>query len=88
MKATWKRETGVTSSWTKLVLHPCYQRIIGLGPEAVPLLLRELSQRPDHWGWALFAITGVDPVPPADAGRLDRISAAWLDWGRRNGHLE
>lgn len=87
LRLQWKRETGFTSSWTDLVLHPAYQAIIGVSPAVLPLLLREMATRPDHWGWALSAITGVDPVPPEDAGRVDRIAAAWVQWGRTRGLL-
>lgn len=45
----------------EMAMHPAYQRIIGLGPEVAPLLLRELERQPDHWFWALKALTGADP---------------------------
>lgn len=84
----WKKATGHESSLTKVVFHRAYQRIIGLGPIAVPLILEEFDKRPDHWGWALFSITGEDPgIAPEDAGRLAKIREAWLQWGRREGHL-
>ena len=54
----WRDETALLSSVTRTAMHPAYQRIIGMGPAAVPLILRELEQRPDHWFWALTAITG------------------------------
>jgi hypothetical protein len=79
----WREETKFTSSFTELVMHPSYQRIIGVGRAAVPFLLRELQSRPSHWFWALNAITGENPVPYEDRGNLDRMTAAWLDWGRR-----
>ena len=47
--ATWRKETRFTSSVTDMAMHRSYQRIIGLGPAAVPLLLRELERQPDHW---------------------------------------
>jgi hypothetical protein len=59
-------------------MHPAYQQIIGLGPAGVPLLLRELEREPDHWFWALRAITGEDPVPEEARGRLREMAAAWL----------
>jgi hypothetical protein len=40
-----------------MVTHPAYQQIIGLGKEALPLLFGELRRAPDHWFWALRAIT-------------------------------
>ena len=58
LAATWKADTMFESSESALSSHPSYQRIIGLGPEAVPLLLRSLRASPDHWFAALSAITG------------------------------
>jgi hypothetical protein len=81
----WRREVRLTSSLTEMILHPAYQRIIGMGFECVPFLLRELERRPDHWFWALTAITGVDPVPPEDRGKLRKMADAWLKWGREQG---
>jgi hypothetical protein len=82
----WKEERGPSSSTTELATCPSYQRIIGLGPAAVPLLLRELEQAPDHWFWALKAITGHDPVPPASRGKVHEMARAWLEWGRQHGY--
>src|SRR5437879_981508 len=55
---TWRRETGYFSFTQQRVLHPAYQRIIGMGWAAVPLILQELEHQPEHWSWALRAITG------------------------------
>ncbi len=81
----WRTETALSSSLTDVVTHAAYQRIIGLGRPAVPLILAELAVQPDHWGWALEALTGENPVDDEDAGRLDRIQAAWLEWGHTKG---
>lgn len=83
----WREGTRLSSSFTDLLLHHAYQRIIGMGPVAIPLILRELERDPAHWFWALNAITGEDPVAPEDAGRLQRMTGAWLDWGRAHGHI-
>jgi hypothetical protein len=82
----WKKATRFSSSTREMAMHPAYQRIIGMGPAAVPFLLRELEVDPDHWFWALAAITGEDPVPPEDRGRLKRMAASWLNWGRQQGY--
>ena len=42
----WRRETGPHSSVSKMVPHPAYLSIIGLGRPVVPLLLRALQQQP------------------------------------------
>lgn len=81
----WRRESQFLSSSTDIAMLWPYQRIISLGRPAVPLILKELQKEPDHWFWALHAITGEDPVPPEDRGYLDKMAAAWLKWGRENG---
>jgi hypothetical protein len=82
---TWKHETAFSSSTTQRAMHPAYQGIIGLGPRVVPLMLDELKRDPCDLFWALKAITGEDPVPPEDRGRFDKMTDAWLRWGREKG---
>ncbi len=82
----WKTEmrSSPSSDFLRMVASPNYQRIIGMGPAVVPLLLAELEARPDHWGWALEMITGQNPVPPEAQGKMKAIASAWLAWGRAN----
>lgn len=82
----WRRETRHHSLMSDIVLNTAYQRIIGMGAPAIPLLLQELKQKPDHWFWALRSITGENPVPPSDRGRLTQMTAAWLKWGQEHGY--
>jgi hypothetical protein len=81
----WKEEA-LTSSVSEMATHPAYQQIIGMGKEVLPLLLEELRREPDHWFWALKSITGEDPVPPADRGKLQAMTQAWLDWAEGHGY--
>lgn len=81
----WKAGTAPLSSATEMATHPAYQQIIGLGRDAVPLLLRELQREPDHWFWALKAITGVDPVEPRQRGQIREMAEVWLRWAREQG---
>lgn len=81
----WTRDTLFTSSATELVLHPAYQRIIGLGRQALPLLFEELKHRPSHWFWALRAITGTDAAEAEDT--FEQAVQKWLAWGKETGHL-
>ena len=82
----WRKETVHASSVLETCMNPSYQRIIGLGRSAIPLILRELHATPDHWFWALKAITGEDPVRREDRGNLHSMTEAWLAWGARNGY--
>jgi len=78
----WLADTANSSSIRQTVMHPSYQRIIGMGRPVLPLILERLAVNADPWFWALRAITGADPVDPRDAGRIGRMAEAWLAWGR------
>lgn len=81
----WRRETMVHSSLAALVTHPAYQRIMAMGTDALPLILRELREDPDHWFYALRFIAGRDVA--AGAANFDEAAVAWLEWGYRNNYL-
>jgi hypothetical protein len=82
LEATWIAETGYLSDYAEITQHPAFREIIALGESVVPLLLRDLEERPRLWVWALPEITGESPVPPEDAGNIAKMSQAWLAWGR------
>jgi hypothetical protein len=83
----WKREIRFASLSNQMFLIPSYQRIIGLGPGAIPLILRELQKEPNHWFWALAALTGENPADRAGAGNVQEMTHEWLKWGRERGYL-
>lgn len=76
----WKAAARHISSPVQIALHPAYQRIVGMGERALPFILAELRREPDHWFWALAAITGANPVRPEDQGHLPAMTTAWLGW--------
>ena len=62
-----------------------YQRIIGMGKAALPFIFNELRNRPDHWFWALEAITERDDVIPEESrGNLRQMTEVWLRWAEEN----
>lgn len=87
LRDDWKSRTRHLSNVAQIALVFSYQQIIGMGPKAIPLILAELQHEPDHWFWALEAITGENPVPKQDAGDIEASASAWLDWGKQNGLL-
>lgn len=87
LKNKWEQETIFLSSAAEICMHTSYQQIIGMGPVAIPLILSEMKKKPGHWFWALQAITGEDPVLPAERGRIKKMTAAWLRWGKMEGYL-
>ncbi len=82
----WRRTRGHSPKIKDLVMNSAYQRIIGMGEPAIPLILREMEREPDHWSWAMTAISGEDPVPHTARGRLDQTTAAWVKWAHEKGY--
>jgi hypothetical protein len=78
----WTSDVSLVSSVQKMVSYPGYVRIIGMGRKALPLLLREMRDRPHHWFIALVAIAGENPVPAG--ATFEEARQAWLAWGRSN----
>jgi hypothetical protein len=85
LAAEWKRDTVLLSSTSAISGHPAYRAIIAMGPAVVPLLLRDLERESSHWFEALQVITGEDPVPKEDRGRIPAMRDAWIAWGRSRG---
>jgi hypothetical protein len=87
LRKQWRAECGITSSMTKIIMAPSYQRIIGMGRPAVPLIMRQLESegdRPTFWSWALQSITGEKPFRHEDRGKVKAPARAWLAWWRDN----
>ena len=78
----WTAETAHLSSPLKLMEHPAYRQIVGFGPAVLPLLLGDLAENHRFWFPALSAISGENPVPDDAAGNVERMTDAWLAWGR------
>lgn len=86
LKEWWDRDTALVGSVLDRFMHPAYQQIIGLGPTALEDILRALADEPDHWFWALSAISGEDPA--AGTETFDEARELWLAWGRERGHIK
>ncbi len=87
LASQWIAATRYRSNTHALRKHPVYQQLVSLGEPVVPLILAELERAPNvSWFTVLHGITGEDPIPPALAGRVDAMAAAWIEWGRQLGH--
>ena len=90
LDAQWKAETGVLSDPGKIMGHPAMRAIIAMGEDVVPLILRDLQDKPSLLVWALPEITGENLAPPRTEGgflkwNVDTQVEAWLRWGREKG---
>lgn len=86
LAAAWHKAVAHHSSTTVRNNHPAYQEIISMGPEVVPLLLRDMEKNHTHWFFALRQITGADPIPQSAAGNIPKMTEAWLHWAKDNGY--
>ena len=83
----WEKDRPRGVDVAEMVMHPAYQHIIGMGKQVVPLLLDRLIKKPNHWFWALHAITGENPVVDCDAGNPKKMTEAWIQWGLKQGYI-
>jgi hypothetical protein len=88
--AKWREDTENTSSFTAIIAHPSYQRIIDLGRRGepvVPLILRDLKESGGFWAPALQSITNENPVAEKHIGNAKKVRSDWLEWGKSRGLL-
>ncbi len=88
LRDQWKAESQYLSNTAQMALLWPYQQLIGMGADALPLILIEVQREPDHWFWALEAITGENPVPADLRGDVAQSTKAWIDWGKTNGLIQ
>jgi hypothetical protein len=90
LEAQWKSETLVLSDPGKIIGHPAMRAIIAMGEDVVPLILRDLRDKPSLLVWALPELTGENLTPPRSENgflkwNVDAQIEAWLQWGRNKG---
>lgn len=83
LREQWLADTLLDSSAVRIAMHPAYQRIIGMGESALPLILADLATQPAHWFWALRAIAGKDAAEGAMS--MEEARQRWLAWGQSSG---
>lgn len=88
LAAKWRDDTEFDSAPTTIYQHPAYLEIVGWGASVLPLMFADLATHGSFWFGALRTLTGEDPVPPEDRGRIARMREHWLGWGRARGHLD
>jgi len=85
----WREERGTMSSIDDMSALVPFQNIIGMGIDAVPLLLAQLKSEgndPDQWFWALLTIAKANDLEPPqiaeeDQGNYLKMAKAWITWG-------
>ena len=78
------RQTEVVSSTSMMLEVPTAAKLIEIGNDVVPALLRFLKREPSVGIMVLLErITGENPVPANQRGDLDKMAKAWLRWARQ-----
>jgi hypothetical protein len=85
LAAKWRAETAMEPLQGRKAMNFAYQCIIGMGRDAVPLILESLSAELDDWFWALTAIAHENIA--ADTHTMAEAAEAWLQWGKANRYV-
>ena len=85
----WGRETAHLSSPSQIMMHPSYQAALGMAQDnkdaIVRLMLIDMRDKRRLWFLALSFLTQENPVEASQAGKLDAMILAWVQWGKRKG---
>lgn len=85
LKREWAADVAGYSTIHHKVAHPAFLAILALGPDVLPLVLREFTENGGHWLPALRALTGESPVPQEEWGNMTAARARWRTWGEARG---
>lgn len=81
----WVRATRFKNSLSEINDSEPLKSIMAMGDVVVPLILKDLRDSPKHWFFALRVLTGADPIKKRDAGNLENMRKAWLNWAAKEG---
>lgn len=83
----WLAETSFASDPVEIFMHPDHIKIIGMGSEIFPLVLREVVKRSANWFHVLDAINPYfeNPIKPEDTDSFEKTANAWLAFGKAKG---
>lgn len=85
LRAEWAEDTQFSSSLHQAATHPAYQRIVGLGEDALPLIFEQLREDPSpKWFWALRAIVREDKAATSET--VQDAVEQWLSWAVEEGY--
>jgi hypothetical protein len=82
-------DTLYTSSMNAITNHPSFVKIMDSGKPAISWILQRLQEGEIRTPWfpLLKRISGEDPVPPEDRGRVQKMTSTWIEWGKTKGYI-
>ena len=84
-KKEWKDETRFLSC---IKISEGLQKIIDLGSDIVPIILRDFQHENNHWHETLCQLVLNPPeIPEEKRGKMEEIRQIWLKFGREHGYI-
>lgn len=77
-----KKALGLSDSTDDIYKHEDCLKIIEMGKDVLPLILKDLEKTRDYWFYALYKITSEDPVRKEDELNPERMTERWLEWAK------
>jgi hypothetical protein len=87
LSSRWREEVGGESSLSRITSNINYLKVIKLGKEIVPLILKDLQKEPAPWFLALRVLTDEENVGRKRAGNFRRMADDWIKWGKDNQYI-
>ena len=80
----WVKDTEAYSSVGSIRAHRAFPLLTAMGRHAIKRALLRLKNGDVrvHWLILLKSISGEDPVPPENRGRVHLMAQHWLKWGK------
>lgn len=76
----WLDDIAHMSSVREMMTGEGFEQMVAMGPDVLPLVLRELQAKPTFLFLVAQRITGHNPVTPDCVGDVQKIVACWVNW--------
>lgn len=81
LKSIWLDEIKLSSNIFITLQHPAHIKIVELGYDVLPLMLKDLKENKNHWFYTLSLISEDNPVKSENLGNMDNMIDDWMEWG-------
>lgn len=78
--SVWLDDTAHMSSVREMMAQESFEQMVAMGPDVLPLVLRELKAKPTFLFLVAQRITGHNPVTPDCVGDVQKIVTCWVNW--------
>lgn len=87
LKNKWEENTKNSSFLSDIFEDSNYKSIKELGNNAIPYIFNEIEANPRIWMFALYDITGENPIASENIGQIDKMQGDWRNWGKNKNYI-